>query len=524
MRIGGLFYASLFALTTSVVLTGAGCGPPAEVKSPELRAEDVMGGEDASVDVRQAKAHIEKAVAALRDDKLEAARKALDKAEPFADELKREEIRRVRQSVDEAEANKAIPGINKLATSGKCEQAVDKAVAVISERKQTSIPSFVKKGTSKKILQCLLDQLVVDLSIGRELSESDKVKRSLTKSDHQTLITKVTDATVKELIGKFEGPLAEHEWAKAKALLDELVERKEAGDNEYNRIMGLIRDGISTEIKEKVAEGLDEKSGVGKALSEVDALIVVAEWGKKKGSAAGAEPMPDAIEDARSQLALWSVCTSLKCTLVSPRETWTYGHADLKPMLDPQKGDKIKKIDHGTKLWRIAESSGWVLVSKKDPGAVDGIAGRVKAAAGWIKASDYKSVDTREMLPPGDSIIGTRVWGPLREGQSDWELGQVIRVKGSDVAVERIADLAIMTIARSKIRFGTVSKGQKVLARCSHPLNLETAVIDKVAFPKRGDPIATITCLDDKGGRTSLTRQEQLGALRGKAAWLPARQ
>lgn len=516
---GGLLHASLFVLATTLA-----CGPPAEVKGPELRAEDVMGGEDTNVDVRKAKEHIEKAVAALRDDKLDEARKSLDRAEPFADELKREEIRRVRQSVDEAEANKSIPGIVELATSGQCEKAVDKAVAVISERKQTTIPSFVKQGTSKKILDCLLDQLVVDLSIGRELSESDEVEKSLTKSDHQTLVTKVTDATVKELIGKFEEPLAAKEWAKAKALLDELVQRKEAGDNEYNRIMGLIRDGIAAEIKERVAEGLDDKSGVGDALEQVDALIAVAEWGKQKGSAVGGETMPEALADARKQLALWSVCTSLKCTMVSPKEAWTYGHAELKPMLDPQKGAKIQKIDHGTKLWKIAESSGWVLVATKDPGAVEGVAGRVKTAAGWIKASDQKSTDTREMLPPGDSIIGTRVWGPLREGQSDWELGKVIQVKGSDLAVERIADLAITTIARSKVRFGTVQKGTKVLARCNHPLNLEPAVIDKVAFPKRGDPVATITCLDAQGGRSSLTRQEQLGALRGKAAWLPARQ
>lgn len=509
MRYGG------FPLALSLLLAGA-CGPPTEVKQPDL-PDDMMGDVDANVDVRKAKLHIEKAVGALRDDKLELARKELNKAEPFADELKREEIRRVRQSVDEAEANKSIPGINDLAKSGKCEKAVAKAVKIIDTRKATTVPAFIKKGTSPNILKCLITQLEVDLSIGRELAESKDVAKSLTKADLQAYVTKVTDMTVKELIGKFEEPLANKEWDKAKTLLDELVERKEAGDNEYNRIMGLIREGIAKEIKEKVQEGLDNKSDAHKKLDEVDALIVIADWGKEKGSAVGAK-MPDEVEDGRKQLALWSVCAKLKCTLVSPKESWTYGHVDLMPLLDPTKGKKQKVIKHGTKVWRLAESSGWILIAKKNPGDVDGVAGRVKKGIGWIKSSGNKTSDTREMLPPGDSIIGTRVWGPLRKGEKEWELGKVIQVKGSDVAVERIADRAIVTIARSKIRFGTTSKGTKVLARCDHPLKLEEAVIDKVKFPKRGDPVATITCK-----ASGKSRQELLGALRGKSSWLPAR-
>ncbi len=519
MRTGGSRWASFLAPTLFVALA---CGPAYEPKKPVLRGDELIGEDEANVDVTKAKVHIENAVAALRDGKLEEARRELDKAEPYADELKREEIRRVRQSVDEEEANQSIPAIHKLAESGKCEAAVKQAAAVMEARKQTSIPSFIKKGTSKKLLGCLLNQLTIDLSVGRELAESPDVKTTLDKSDHQTFITKVTDATVQELIEKFEEPLAQREWGKAKALLDELLERKEAGANEYNRIMGLIREGIGKEIEEKVTAALDEKKGVADVLTEVDELIAVGEWGKKQGSAVGGEPFPATLAAARDRLALWAVCVGLKCNLVSPRASFTYGHVDVMPTLEPTTGKKVSQIQHGTEVWRLAESSGWILIAKKDPGTVDDIGERVKKAAGWIKASGNKLEDTREMLPPGDSIVGARVWGPLREGQKEWELGKVMEVKGNDLAVQRIADFAIITVARSAVRFGTVSAGTKVLARCDHPLNLEPAVIDKVSLPKSGDPVATLTCLEG-GKRSSLTRQEQLGALRSKPEWLPPR-
>jgi hypothetical protein len=517
MAFGGIGRGTFSLLILAGMLA---CGPDAPKKKTS-HPEDLMGSEDPNVDVRQAKQHIEKAVSALRNGKLEAARKALAEAEPFADEIRRDEISRVRQSVDSAEADKYIPGINEAATSGKCEEAVAAAVEII-DAKKGAIPLFVRDKTSKKILKCLLDQLAVDLSIGRELSEDKKLARVLDKASYQELITKVTDATVKELIGRFDEPLGARDWAKAKELLDELVQRKEAGDNEYNRIMDVIRKGIAEDVLEKVDKGLGEKSGVAKYLTEVDALVALAEWGEKKGSAAAGTPMPEEVEKGRDALALWSVCSGFKCNLVSPSEGWTYGHMELKPALSPT-DDALETIKHGTRLWKIADSSSWILVAKKDPGALDGVPARLAVAAGWIKSSGMKTSDTAEMLPPGDSIVGTRVWGPLRDGEPTWELGKVMTVKGSDLGVERIADGNIVTLARSKVRFGTLSKGTKVLARCSHPLNLEPAIIESVEFPKRGgDPVATIACLGADGKPTSTTRQELIGALRSKPAWLPA--
>jgi hypothetical protein len=515
MRSGGI---------VTLVLAGSisiiGCTPQEARFTSDIDPVEQMGDEDPNVDTKKAKELIERAVAALRDDSLVDARKFLDEAEKFADELKREEVRQVRQSIDSAEADKFVPGINKVADEGKCDEALAAAVEVIEGKPEGAIPTFVRKRTSKKITKCLLGQLKIDLSIGRELADSDKLKKTLTKDTLQQFQSAVTDATVKELIGRFEAPIDERRWVDAKKLLDELVQKKEAGDREYNRIMGVIRKGIAEDVASKVKSALADKTGASGMLSEVDRLIAVAEWGIKAGSAVGGAKTPKGVQLHRDSLALWSVCSGFRCSMVSPKENWTYGHADLQPALTP-KDKKKETVRHATKVWRIGESSGWVLIAKKDPGTLADVAARVPVAAGWVKAADVKSADTSQWLPPGDSIVGTRVWGPLRKGQSELELGQVIKLKGNAVAVERLSDRSIITVPRHKVRFGTIGKGIRILARCDDTLKVKPAVIVKVKFPMKGDPIVTYTCKKPDGSDDK--REDQLGAVRAKSAQLPRR-
>ena len=499
------------------VLVLASCTPQEPRFTPRVDPAVEMGLEDPGVDSKKAKALVEKAVAALRDGDLGLAREALGAAERFADELRREEIRQVRQSIDSAEADKYAPGINELAADGKCDEALDTAVEVIEGKSTTAIPAFVKKRTSGKLLECLLGQLEADLSIGRRQAESDRVATALTTNTLQQFQRKVTDATVQALIGRFSEPIDNRRWADAKALLDELVERNEAGDREYNRIMALIRKGIAEEVAAKVSDGLDSKTGVSSKLEAVDQLIEVAEWGTRAGSAVGGGGMPPTVKRHRDTLALWNVCTGFRCTMVSPKKNWAYGAVDLQPTLNPR-GKKLETIKHATRVWRIAESSGWVLISrKKKLDDLRSVGSRVPIAAGWVKASGLRTSDTAEWLPPSKAVIGTRVWGPLRKGQQEFELGRVIDVRGSDVAVERMADRAIVTVSRGKVRFGTISPGTKILASCAHPIKLEPAVIERVKFPLKGDPIVHYRCA---GGDK---RNDQLGAVRAKSSELPGR-
>ena len=502
----------------AVALIVAGCTPQearfASKDDPGLE----MGDQDANVDIGKAKVLIEQAVAALRDGKLEDARRFLSEAEKFADEMKREEAREVRQSIDSAEADKYVPNVKKLAEEGKCEEAVDTAVEVIEGKKGGAIPVFVRDRANKSLLDCLLGQLKIDLSIGRELADSDKVKKTLKKNALQQFQKAVTDAMVEELISQFETPIAERRWIDAKALLDELVQKKEAGDREFNRIMGIIRKGIAKDINEKVREALSDKKGVSDALTEVDRLIEVADYGKTAGKSLKGT-VPTEVKLDRDTLALWKVCADFSCTMVSPKQNWMYGHGDLHAPLSPK--DKPKtKVRHATRVWRLAESRGWVLIAdqKKKPKSIDSVSARVGVASGWVKSAAIKGSDTAAWLPPGESIVGTRVWGPLRKGQKELELGSVIKLKGAKVAVERLSDRNIVEVPLRQVRFGTISKGTKILARCRHPIKLEAAVIAKVKFPAKGDPTVKYTCAE--GGEK---RDDQLGSVRAKSGDLPAR-
>jgi len=515
----------------AVILVSAlmGCGGGAEPRfKPDFDPVDRMGDSgDDNADPRKAKAFIEDAVAALADDDLAGARARLREAEPFADELHREEIRQVRQSIDSAEADKYVAPIRKAAQSGKCDEALEASADVIDE-KGGAIAAFVRKRTSKQLLECFLGQLEIDLSIGRELAESERLEKVLAKDDLQTYRAKVTDATVAELITRFETPIAERRWVDATKLLDELMERKELGPREYNRIMGIIREGIEKDVLARVAEALEEQRGAGEALKEVDELIARGAWGEVKGSAVGGEDLPAKVARARRDLALWAECARLRCTLSKPEEGWAYGDIAVHPTLD-QKGEAVKTLEHGTPLWTIATSFGWALVATKDPGVLPGkgddgaVAARAKVAAGWIDTRGMKREDTAEMLPPGDSIVGTRVWGPLREGEKTYELGQVVGVaSGQDVEVARLADDKRVTLSRLKLRFGTLSKGTKVMALCVHPVKMESALVQRVKQPPRGQAVVTIDCLGPDG-KVTRQKDELIGSLRAEPRELPRR-
>jgi hypothetical protein len=498
------------------VLIAPGCGGT-EKKTRQGDAVSEMGGDESEANAQKARALIEKAVGALRDGQLEEARKHLAAAEPLADDLKRNEIVEVRASVDSAEADKYVPGIVEAASAGNCVQALDTAVEVIDGKKGGKIPEYVVERSSKPLLKCMLDKAAADLAVGRSFADDPRVEKTLSKAALEELRAKVAEQTVAAVQGQFDQPIRDRRWAEAKQKLDELAQKKEIGERERARILEMIRKGIAAEIAEKVKGGLEKKTGVKPSLDEVDALVAVAGW---KSGGEGAEAMPADVDKGRRTLALWVVCTNLKCNLVDPKPTFAYGNLELKPA-DDNRGATLEKVKHATRVWRIAEGGGHTLIARRDPGKLEGVAPRVDAAAGWVPTDGLKDEDTTEWLPPGDSIVGTRVWGPLREGQP-WELGIVTMVKGGDVGVERFSDRSIITVARSKIRFGTVTKGTKVLALCSG-VAAKPAIIEEANFRKVGDPLVKVVCLDDAGNPSGSPKEELIGGLRTKPEWLPAR-
>ncbi|PKN49508.1 MAG: hypothetical protein CVU63_01945, partial [Deltaproteobacteria bacterium HGW-Deltaproteobacteria-20] len=69
---------------------------------------------------------------------------------------------------------------------------------------------------------------------------------------------------------------------------------------------------------------------------------------------------------------------------------------------------------------------------------------------------------------------------------------------------------------------GILSAGTQVLAFCRDTMNLTSARFESVVAGDARAPRGEITCLAEDGSEER-KRQEQLGALRAKPAWLPAR-
>lgn len=508
-----------------VVALGLLCGacgsdppPPPKVPEPEPSGFE----EDANVDVDKARRIIKKAKAVL-DEKgdLELARRVLRKAEPFANATVLEEIRRVSQTISDLESDQLVPPVIEAAEGGRCVGAVDTAAQIMKEHKATTVPAFVRQKVSAPLLRCLMGQLDIDVSVGREYAANKNVERVLDKASYQILRNKVDSVTVGTVVAELDEPIKKRQWKQVKEKISELFERKEAGDKQYDRVMSLMRSSITEEIEETVTKNLGASLGASAGLRKIDQLIELAAWGTGKTDKSREQERPKRVDQARTELAFWVACSNIKCRMVTPTKMWTHGNTEVHPLVSPR-GKSTEVVGHAMTLWKIAESSSSTLVARSDPGALTSVASRVPVALGWVSNSRLESTNTAEWLPPGDAIVGTRVWGPLRQGESTFELGTVTSAAGDALKVERMADLVVVDMRRGRIRFGVTHKGLKVLTHCSHPTKPQPAIIVTVT-PTSGDPVATVTCLDEAGEPNGVTRREQLAALRTQASWLPPR-
>jgi hypothetical protein len=512
-------------------LAAAGSCRPA--RAPDATDGDGGGGggggapeaaEDRHVDVPRALALVKKGLDALDDDKdFEKARGYFDRAEPFANESVREEIRAARQRVDTAETDVIAPEIEELAKSGKCSEAVDKTAAVVVARRGSFIPGILRKRTSPLLLACLGAQIDIDLSVGRELVDNEKIQRALEPASYQALRDKVKDATVGVVLDALKEPIEKRRWAEAVKRIGEMVQRGEATEKELAKVMSVVRQGVAEDVDKKVKESFGQALGAEGALREVDALIKAAAWGRGLDDSVREAPMPEAVGRLRSQLAFWVACTRVRCRLLAePVQVWTYGKVFLRSVLDPR-GELVATVGHAAKVWKLADGTGYAVVKRDRPGANVGVEAFLAEGTGWAKTEGLRPTDTAEWLPPGDAIVGARVWGPLRDGERTHELGNVVDAQGEALQVSRLADLKVVTARRSQVRFGSVPKGMKVLALCQHAAKLTAAVVDAVMEEVKGDPVAELSCLDDQGRPTELKRKVQLGALRANVAALPPR-
>jgi hypothetical protein len=514
----GIMRGLLRALVPIVAWQLVACGPPPQpvVKKKEIPVTDPEIDADKGIDVKKARALLDRAEEALKNKDVASVKRLVDQADRFANDQIREEMRQLLQRADQLVAKDLAPPVLELARAGECQKAAERVVEIADKHKGTTVIRFVKDEISKPTLECLLKALSIDVSVARELAESAAIKKALNPDDFEQWDAKLDEATVGTLVASLQEPIAKRAWAKVVKDLDEMVARKEAGAHEVSRVMKVVRHGIGEDIEKKASAGIGNKTGASGMLKDIDALLAAGRWDATK------DPVPDNLARRRKEAAFWAVCAAQDCNTSSSQMVWAYGLLDVRPLLDLS-GQPVARIKHARQVWRIAEGKSWSLIADQNPGVLEGIEARIPAALGWVPAGGLATSDTSERLPPGEAIVGTRVWGELREKHKEWELGFVREANGDQLNIERVADGKFVKKKRGEIRFGTLQSGTKVLALCAHPIKMESAVVDEVVPISANDAHVKLTCLDEKGTKTSLKREVLMGSLRTQAGWIPAK-
>jgi hypothetical protein len=395
-----------------------------------------------------------------------------------------------------------------------------------------------------------VDKLVKagELARARKLRDGDAANKALDGASSDAIAKAVGDAVLASMRKAIAEPVKAREWKKAAAILQQAVDKGEAGEASRNVVLEDVRKGIIEDVEKTVREAFGNKDAA-EALARVDADIKAGYWKERPEEPVGpvdaeqalvdkalgndqsdeasgkgpTEPLPDKLHRLRTELAFWVGCDKTSCKETAATKMWTYGKLSLGKIDAPDTAGS-RKLAHGRLVYKLAEGGSHTLLATKAPGKLDGLAARAHAGVGWVKSASLKPQDTSEWLPPSDSIAGTRVWGPLRDGAKEYELGKAVGVDGAKVQVQRLSDRAVVTVPLAQLHFGVTKKGTEVLAMCGG-MQLQMARIESVTETKHeslGDSRAKLSCVDAQGNVTK-TYEDPLGALRIKRTSLPPR-
>jgi hypothetical protein len=474
------------------------------------------------------------------------ARELLREAYRFSDMQTRVRIDTAGERLDDAQAKAVAAEAQNLIGEDRCGEAFDVVAATVKGSDDEQVPGILKKATEASLLGCARKIIEAgELAKARAVVTQPSARVALDKKAHAKLASELSDTIVATVLGRMTSAMDLRDWGEASKTLQAAVDAGEVGDAEREELLAQVRTGIDEDVEKLHSESFGQDKGAKAALAKVDALLLAGMWkpreqvrdarpltteekmlaqGKQEDTKEDTRPpVPEKLDRLRRELAFWVACHEVKCKETAPTKRWLYGNAWLQSLFAP-KAEAEESLDHAVEVWVVAEAGNLALVSQRDPGNLADLKGRAHVARGWVHAAALKDEDTSEWLPPGDSIIGARVWGPLREGSQELELGTAIKVDGASVGVERMGDKTLITVPRAQLHFGLVKPGSKVLALCKGS-GLTPARVEKVTEPKHkslGDPKAVLTCLDDAGADGD-KYEEQLGAVRTKRDWLPPR-
>ncbi len=448
----------------------------------------------------------------MKGGDFEGARRLFGQADKLADEGVRQDIDALVERTNAAEAQALAEDLVVLANKGKCQKAAVGVAEVV--RARAELAAGMREAMSKSLGKCA-DRLVGkdDLAAARALVWGDEAALAMNDRALKAAKKRVLDAisaAIDEKVGKH---LEARRFEEALAAAAELEKEGVVSAAEKKKVLALARENIVAAAAELAGKPQDELEG--DELERLDAWLVLG-W-------AEASERPEELLNLRREVAFAAVCASLRCEASSIEKRWLFGHATPRPHLDPKGAPVAEQLKSGALVWAIAKGGGYVLVATEKPGELEGVRGRAHVGVGWVSETNLRDTDTSELLPPGESLLGLRVWALLRKGEKLLELGTVSELRGANVLVRRLSDRAEVELPRAKLSFGVAKPGTKVLGFCAKADALEPALIESVkesAHDQTGDPVAKLRCLDAAGAPTETVKEAQLGSLRMRPEWL----
>lgn len=450
----------------------------------------------------------------------EDARMLASRALELGDPIIAQTARTTLDQVDRADAREATERVNGAlemdGTIKGCAKAIQIVGSTLGPNPSKLMVRDLRKATLPQLSSCVQKAIQAakpddDYAPVREALTSDDAKQAFGEDTQFSVLTTLNNAVVAAMRERTREDVEAGRWKEAFEVFEAWQKEGKAGPQQVEAAKQKARDAITAGLLKRGKEALGKRTAPG-VLADVDRALQVFEGMNVSGE----------LKELRAHLATWVTCSELRCLAErTPRLMYNFGATDLRPPTSTT-GEATKRFPNGTKLWVLARSRTFSLVTDEDPGGASTWEQRMAKAKGWVATPVLEREDTATWLPTGEALVGERVWLPTGRDDKLYLLGVVKAVDGKDVTVEKISDGQTTKVTRNDLRSGILSKGTKVLAFCRDTINLSEALIEDVVKGNVRAPRAELVCLEEDGSE-GRKRQEQLGALRAKPAWLPPR-
>jgi hypothetical protein len=509
--LGRLFTAT--SLAAFLVTSGVACGPPpAPAKKPENTEERAEKAK-----IEKANDLIAKANSAYNAKDFDLARKLLGEARDLNVESLSYQIGEVFEKVDKRHAKVWATEVKESLKDGDCKGAFKELAEPIRDLESDVFTRELRGLVGAQALACVQTKVDEATTAGkfaaaRLLVSADDTKTVLGASVHKKIVAEL-DATVFEAIkAKLDEPIKAKRWEKALEAIDEGVKAGDTSEEGGRALLGVVRDALGPEVAGIAQRGVGQKDAA-KILEDVDRLIKLVRWEVMSSDVAAIakdKAAPEAVAKKRHALAVWVESQRVKMkTGKKAEKRWAHGKVAVLPAV---KSDAPSKRDlaAAAEVWILGTTKDLALVSEADPGSA-GLDAQLEKALGWVPLARLAPKSTIDWIPPDDQLAGTRVWAPLRQGETNLELGTVASVKGQDVTVKRLADDKEIVVKKPTLRVGKLVAGAKVVAFCQ--AKTQVVMIEELLPDQRS---VRLVC---EGG---LRKDEVLPGLRARPEDLPA--